>query len=246
MNYLFKLFLLFSLLITSALARETLKIGCIKGGIGSDIFFEILSEACHNLNIHCERLDWPSERTLKMTEWSTIDGDGPRNVIVEKYYPKLVRVEFNFFNVEFVGFSKIPGIGLKKWEDLEQVYFSYLRGWKIFDAHTPKAKRRVFNSSDNMMKDIAEPTTRYPTRVFLTTVWDGFDLLKKHKLEGKFMLEPGVLSSKAQYFYLSPKNRHLAPKFVATLYEMKKSGRILAIIQNALNERLGFIPRIQL
>ncbi len=237
-----KVLLTFIMLSSIASGQDKLRIGCLKGGIGADIFFEILNQACQQLSIKCKRIAWPSERTLAKTQLNKIDGDGPRNPAIEKYYPKLVRVDFNFFDVEFVGFSADVGISLKTWKDLEKYRFSYLRGWKIFDLNTPKKNRRLFDTPDGLIKNLLSPSPKRHTQIFLLTKWDGFDLIGRYKAKDKIKLVPGVLGKRAQFFYLSPQNKHLATKFAEVLNRMKSSGQLKKIINKTLKKRLGFVP----
>ena len=90
--------------------------------------------------------------------------------------------------------------------------------------NTPKERRRVFNTADALLKNMLSTTSTRPTKVFLSTKWDGYDLLKKHSLVDEFKHGPGVLARVPQYLYLSPQNKHLAPRFVNALNAMKRSG----------------------
>ncbi|WP_019616474.1 ABC transporter substrate-binding protein [Psychromonas ossibalaenae] len=227
-----KKFIFVILFISSAAwGNDSLKIGCLEGAIGADIFFEILTEACNLSKINCERIRWPSERTLKMAELSEIDGDGPRNPNVEKYYSKLVRVDFNFFDVEFVGFGRNPKIKLNSWSDLEKFSFAYPRGWKIFDKKTPKQGRIVRESPAQLLAMVEKNRID----LILLTKWDGLELVK-HSPE--INLLPGVLEKMPQYLYLSPNKAYLAPKLIESLKQMRKQGKIKKIINAILEERL--------
>ena len=206
-----KFFILFNLFWflypTNAISSETkeLNIKFHNELINFAFFYSLTEEMCTRLGIRLKQNDLPSERSLAFAEQNNSDGDGPRNIDVEKYHPKLVQVPESYFSVQFVAYTLDQSIVINSWDDLKNYSVAYVLGWKIMDNHVKKARSITkIRGSEKLFRFLSSGRTQ----VILSNIVIGADNIEKLKI--KNIKRSKTLLMMEHYLYLSPKNRALA------------------------------------
>jgi len=194
----------------------------------------ILIEAYRRLNIEISTVVLPSERALLMSNSGSLDGDVHRIIGLEKNYPNLVRVPVSINAIEGMIFSKVKGLSIQTWDDLENYSIGLRVGAKFAEFGTKGMDVTAVGTNDQVFKMLEIGRTH----VVVSTRIEGLMVTKKLGYNDIYPIEPPIVILDL-FHYVHKKNEGLIPELTRVLSEMVKEGLILEIKLNNLVELLN-------
>lgn len=235
--YLMKLFAnataIMVLLLSFNLSAQEMVLARLHGMHVADICSSVLIEAYERLGITVRIKQFPSTRSLSVSNSGEADGEVVRIKGAEKNYPNLIRVKSKICSTQATAYFKGKAFKLYGWESLKEYKIGYIRGHLYaqkgtegMDTIEVRTHDSLFEMLDNGRIDIAIAQTA-----------DALNIISSKQLHGIIGLEP-ILVSMNLYHYVHKSHRALLPKIEAIINEMMLEGR-LAEIHNRYMDQLN-------
>ncbi len=190
----------------------------------------IYKEAFSRMGVNLQINHLPSERSLRNANKGIIDGDILRVGNISNLYPNLIKVPEKIIDMDFVAFTNSVKFSTTHWEKIQPFSIGLIRGWKIFEINTDKAKTVTkVRDADLLFKLLKKNRID----IALYERFEGYGKIKQLDLKGFYTLEP-PLASKKMFLYLNKKHAHLIPKLVIIIKEMKQDGTFKKIHKSTL------------
>lgn len=174
----------------------------------------------------------PAERALMLANSGVDDGDGPRipDLANPQDYPNLVRVKESLLEIDFVAFSRTPGIQIQRWGDLAHYSVAIVTGWKILERHlAPLPDLIKVKDAEHLF--LLLKTQR--TDLAVIDRYSGMATAERVGLDDYVILDP-PLATTPMYLYLNVRHADLAPRMSAVLRQMKADGTYTRIRRETL------------
>lgn len=184
----------------------------------------ILSEAYGRLGIKIEKIEAPVERSLRMANRGTTDGELFRGNISGTLYANLIQVPVVLAFGEVVVFTKNVVFEVTSWESVRPYKIGFRIGIKEVEQNTAGMDVEPVSTNEQIFQKIAAGRNDIgiiPRRPGLLT-------LKKMGIEGIRILEPPLQRDKL-YHYLHKKHKTLLPEITSILKDMETKGLIKKI-----------------
>jgi polar amino acid transport system substrate-binding protein len=180
---------------------------------------DLAREAFKRIGIDVEVTAVPVERALINVNSGLDDGDVFRVAGAELTYPNLIRIPEKVLNLDFIAYSKLPGIQLRTWADLQPYAVGYGAGWKIFERNVKNVKEVTNTPSIHELFYLLE---KGRVDVILMDRWQGQLIVRQRAYQLKPIEPP--LASVEMFMYLNKKHAALVPKVAQALRDMKADG----------------------
>lgn len=180
----------------------------------------IVGEAFRRSGLELQLIKLPAERGLKNANEGIDDGDLSRISGLEQFYPNLIRVPENIFEMNFVAFAHKTGIEIKAWRNLKSHIVGLITGWKIFEKNVPIGTDVVYADDSVQLFDMLE---KGRIEIALYSRLLGLDIIQRRQLTGVTDLSP-PLASKEMFIYLHKSHMDSVPRIAKALAELKSEG----------------------
>ncbi len=190
----------------------------------------MIEEMFRRAGVKAQEVALPVARSILELDQGGLDGNAPRNPVVEQLYSNIVRVREALRTVQMVAFSKHRNLSLRGWDDLKSRHVAYRRGAKILDINVPSAKSvTTLKNHDELFRFLS--LGRADVVVVSRIV--GLDVIRRLGLEDIHMAVP-ALHEMHDYLYLNKRHEKLAARLAEILRQMKVDGTYQGILQQHL------------
>lgn len=194
-----------------------------------DIFYRELSA---RLGIDIEIQLLPGERALTNANNGTDDGDVCRIAGLDEKYPNLVRVPEAIMRYEHVVFSRTADIKVTGPEDLRPYDVGVVKGWKIVEWNTTKARSVTLVDESKQLFEMLDDGR---IDMVILERMTGLMQVKTLGIKGIHVLEPPFLAGD-WFLYLNKKHQDLVPRITAEIRRMKEDGAHERIFRSVLTQ----------
>lgn len=193
-------------------------------------FLNLLArEAFRRVGVEVEVTAVPTERSLINVNSGLDDGDIFRVAGVEAAYPNVIRIPEKTIDNDFIAYSRIPGIQIRNWADLQAYSVAYATGWKPYERNVKNVKELTTTSSIHELFPLLE---KGRADIILMDRWQGQWVVQQMGYQLK-PLEP-PLARFEMFMYLNKKHAALVPKVAQALRDMKVDGSYKKIYDTTL------------
>ncbi len=227
----FFIILIVSLLPTYS-AAETLSFSRTPGFF-PDIAEAVLREAYRSNGQDITAKILPGERALASSNTGQVDGEMMRVEGIDKQYQNLLRVPVAINYLQATAFVKDATIKVTRWEELQPYTIAIERGIKFAEQGT-RGMRVV---SLTTYEQAFQMLNSGRVDVVIATRIGGADAVRDMGLSGISVLTP-PLQKIPLYHYLHKSHASLIPSITSTLTIMEREGRIDAIREQVIADRL--------
>jgi polar amino acid transport system substrate-binding protein len=189
----------------------------------------IATEVFRRLGIGLRLVHLPPERGLLNVNAGIDDGELMRIEGMEKNYPNLRRVPEKIYDMDFVAFTRNPGIP-SRWEGVLAQPVGFIKGWKIYEVKTAGAASVTTVDDPDQLFRMLEMKR---IDVALYERWMGLDQIRRRALPDIHVLEPPLMR-REMFIYLHMKHEALVPRVAETLRALKNE----SFYQRAFREKL--------
>ena len=180
---------------------------------------ELAREAFKRVGVEVEVTAVPTERSLINVNAGLDDGDIFRVAGVEAAYPNVIRIPEKTIDNDFIAYTKLPGVQLRDWADLQPYSVAYATGWKPYERNVKNVKELTTTPSIHELFPLLE---KGRVDIILMDRWQGQWIV--HQMGYKLKpLEP-PLARFEMFMYLNKKHAALVPRVAQTLRDMKADG----------------------
>jgi len=222
---------LFSLFVytSSIYGKETLVFSKSNDPV-ANISEEVLKEAYERIGITITTLVLPAERSLRMSNFGTTDGEINRIDGIENTYSNLKKVAVSVNILEGIVFTKDLKIKITDWNSLKPYKIGIRRGSKFAERGTKGMRVETVTSNEQLFRMLNNGRND----IVVTTRLEGLNQINRLQLKEVFIIEPPLVTLNL-YHYLHKKNLHLLPKIESVLHKMESEGRIKIIRQKIID-----------
>ena len=200
----------------------------------SDLLHQIMELTFSKAGIEMSFSQLPAERSIALVARGIDDAECCRiPKAIEKDYPDLVRVPEIVYIARFSAFAKKPLPDIKNFESLKPYSVATVSGWKILVNNLNKVNPEVLHimeSSQSMFQILQKGRIDIATYGYL----GGLEVISSLGLNDISVIEP-PLATAPLYLYLNEKHKHLVPRLVKAIKELKEEGKIEEIISRFEN-----------
>jgi polar amino acid transport system substrate-binding protein len=161
----------------------------------------------------------PTERSLINVNSGIDDGDIFRVAGVEQAYPNVIRIPEKTLDNDFIAYTKLPGVQLRTWSDLQPYTVAYATGWKPYERNVKNVKEVTTTPSIHELFPLLE---KGRVDIILLDRWQGQWVVHQMGYQLK-PLEP-PLARFEMFMYLNKRHAALVPKVAQALRDMKADG----------------------
>jgi polar amino acid transport system substrate-binding protein len=179
---------------------------------------QILLEAYQQLGIKVHIEQFPSKRSLLMSNTGQVDGEVCRVKGIEKEYSNLLRVPVTLQSFDAVVFTKKQGLSILGWDDLQPYRIGLMRGAVL--AHQLTKGMSVHSGST--LEQLLLMLEMDRLDVIITERNMGLHVIKQLQLEGITIIEPPLITFNS-YHYVHKQHAALIPNLVKVLQKMQIS-----------------------
>jgi polar amino acid transport system substrate-binding protein len=190
---------------------------------------ELAREAFRRAGVQVEVTAVPTERSLINVNAGLDDGDIFRVAGVEAAYPNVVRIPEKTIDNDFIAYTKLPGVQIRDWVDLQPYSVAYATGWKPYERNVKNVKELTTTPSIHELFPLLE---KGRADVILMDRWQGQWVVHEMGYQLK-PLEP-PLARFEMFMYLNKKHAALVPKVAQALRDMKADGSFKRIFDATL------------
>jgi polar amino acid transport system substrate-binding protein len=190
----------------------------------------VVSAALARMGYQLKVSHLPAERALINANNGVDDGDLNRIGGLEKFYPNLIQVPEQTFDMEFAAFAKNVTFSTTDWNTLKPYTVAIINGWKILERSIPPEVTLTKVKNSEQLFNLLEKDR---VDVILYGKWQGLHYIREHKYNNVKLLQPS-LAKMNMYVYFNKKHRDLAHEFSKKLREMKADGTYQNIYNRVL------------
>ncbi len=184
----------------------------------SEFSSQVLSEAYKRINFKVRFQEFPSERSLILSNIGSLDGEVNRVFGIEKQYSNLIMVPIPINYFEATVFSK-KNLTIRGWDSLKRHSIAIRIGTKFAENRTKGMKVAKFPTYEKIFLLVSKD--RYD--ICVSSRITGLLQIRKQNLTGIRALEPPLEQFKL-YHYLHKKHEKLVFKIRDSLRKMQKEG----------------------
>jgi polar amino acid transport system substrate-binding protein len=183
-------------------------------------FLNLLArEAFRRAGVEVEVTAVPTERSLINVNSGLDDGDIFRVAGVEAAFPNVIRIPEKTLDNDFIAYTRLPGVALRTWADLQPYTVAYATGWKPYERNVKNVKEVTNTPSIHELFPLLE---KGRVDIILVDRWQGQWVVQQAGYQLK-PLEP-PLARFEMFMYLNKKHAALVPKVAQALRDMKADG----------------------
>lgn len=195
----------------------------------SDLLHQIMELTFSKAGIEMSFSQLPAERSIALVARGIDDAECCRiPKAIAKDYPDLVQVPEIIYLTKFSAFAKKPLPDIKNFESLKPYSVATVSGWKILVNNLNEVNPDVLHimeSSQSMFQILQKGRIDIATYGYL----GGLEVISSLGLNDISVIEP-PLATAPLYLYLNEKHKHLVPRLVKAIKELKEEGKIDEII----------------
>lgn len=231
-----KLTIVFLVIFPFFIPAESLTISTIEGSPVSEIACLILEEIYAKVGIDINIISLPALRATIESTSGNIDGETHRVFSYMKSHPEVNIVQESYYSIETVLFTQKSNPALyASVETLPLYSFSILKGVeKSIELTHGFSHVQEFDTADRMMQFLSLGRIDFA----LLSKLNGISVLNRLELDGIEIYSP-PLEITELYHYLHKSHSDLIPLLEKTIRNMKNSGELRGIIQNAEKKVMG-------
>ena len=200
-------------------------------GDQSGFIDRVVADAFRRIGRDVLLIQLPAERALINANAGIDDGDAQRIAGLEKLYPNLVRVPESNMVMEFVAFTRRPGLRLDGWSSLAGHSVGVIGGWKILERQIPEGVdvTRVKNAAQLFALLDAG---RIDLAIF--SRWQGTSIVERLGIRDVHIAEP-ALADQEVFIYLHKRHAGLVPGLAEALRAAKADGTYQRLVSETLS-----------